>query len=301
MAGKIPTVSRDVNGILIEHRQTDGFINATAMSVAHLKDLNDWFTTKDTLELFAALAEDLGVEIKTGDIRNLEASRLSASKYVEMFPGLIFSKRGAPEVGGGTWLHPDLAIQLAQWCNKSFALQVSRWVREWMTSAYNPIQLEADADRVQIRDELKDRKRLELTGQIKAFLESAGKYKPGSFHTNKTFWEAHDKLNTLLTTETAKQMRERLAKQLGKEITEQELLRDYFPIGDLANYASLCQAAANEMAMNRTSPLKAIEIAARQVLSHTYSPKPIDFTERIALVRRRLAQRDQLPLLPDNK
>jgi hypothetical protein len=68
----------------------------------------------------------------------------------------------------------------------------------------------------------------------------------------------------------------------------------------LANYASLCQAAANEMALNGTSPLMAIEVAAKQVLSPSYTAKPIDFTERIGMVRRRLEQRDQIPLLPES-
>lgn len=292
---KVPTVFRDVNGTAIEQRQTDGFINATSMSVAHGKDLNDWFTTKDTLELFAALAVDLGVEIKTGDIRDLDASKLSAAKYVEIFPGLVFSKRGSPLVGSGTWLHPDLAIQLAQWCNKPFAIQVSRWVREWMTSAYNPIQLEADADRVTMRDDLKDVKRLALTGQVKQFLVEAGLYEDKKY-TNIFFGRVHNEVNIILTTEKAAVMRERLEKHIGKKVSESELLRDYFPILDLTSYAALCQAAANEMEMNGTEPIEAIRKAARYVLASNYVPKPIDFTERIGLVRRRLEHRDQLLL-----
>lgn len=293
---KIPMVSRDVNGTAIEQRQTDGFINATAMAVAHGKDLNDWFTTKDTLELFVALADDLGLEIKTGDFRDLDVSRLSAAKYAEIFPGLIFSKRGSPLVGGGTWLHPDLAIQEAQWCNKPFAIQVSRWVREWMTSAYNPIQLEADSDRVTMRDDLKDVKRLALTTQVKRFLVEAGLYDDKKY-TGIFFGQVHNELNIVLTTEKAVVMRERLEKHLGKKVSESELLRDYFPILDLTNYASLCQAAANEMEMNNTPPIEAIRKAARYVLPSNYVPKPIDFTERIGLVRRRLEQRDQLLLI----
>ena len=30
----------------------------------------------------------------------------------------------------GSWFHPDLAVQLAQWISPFFSLQVSRWVRE---------------------------------------------------------------------------------------------------------------------------------------------------------------------------
>jgi KilA-N domain len=293
---KDPIFSRDVNGMTIEQRQTDGFINGTAMSVAHHKELNDWFTTKDTLELFIALAEDLSVEIKTGDFRDLDISRLSAAKYSDIFPGLVFSKRGSPLVGGGTWLHPDLAVQLAQWCNKPFAIQVSRWIREWMTSAYNPIQLEADADRVAMRDELKDVKRLALTDQVKYFLVEAGLYEDKKY-TGIFFGRVHNEVNIILTGEKASVMRERLEKVLGKKLTESELLRDYFPITDLANYAALCQAAANEMSRNNTEPVHAVRKASEYVLPPDYVPKPIDFTERIALVRRRLEQRDQLLLL----
>lgn len=294
MGKKITTVSRDVNGVSVEQRHIDGFINITAMAVAHNKKIDSWLRTQETLELFQALAESLN--IKCVDLSISDAARLSASKYAKIFPGLIIVRQGSPENGGGTWVHPDLAVQAAQWCNKPFALSVSRWVREWMNSAYNPIQLEADADRVQMRDSLKDSKRLEFTGQIKAFLEAAGRYNPGSRSTNLEFAKAHDKLNRLLTTETAKGMRSRLEQKLSKTVSESELLRDYFPINALADYAAMCQAAANEMALNGTDPLTALDIAAKQVLSRSYTPRPIDFTERIGLVRQRLQQKDQLLL-----
>ena len=297
MANKIvKKVVGEINGTSIEQRSIDGFINGTAMCVAHQKKINDWFRNQDTWELFITLAQDLDKNFNYGNSRNLDLPRLSGSKYNKIFPNLIISRSGSPETGGGTWLHPTLAIQLAQWCNPRFAIQVSRWVQEWMTSAYNPIQLEADADRIKIRDNLKDDKRLEFTDQIKSFLEAAGKYDPSSWGTRRFFSDAHDKLNILLTTETAKEMRERLSQEIGKAITEKELLRDYFPINDLANYASLCQAAANEMDENNTPPLEAIDIAARQVLSKKYVAKPINFTERISLVRKRLVQKDQFTL-----
>jgi hypothetical protein len=33
-----------------------------------------------------------------------------------------------------TWIHPDLAIQLAQWISPKFALQVSKWIRTLFTT-----------------------------------------------------------------------------------------------------------------------------------------------------------------------
>ena len=302
MAKKIiKKIVGELNGISIEQRVKDGFINGTAMSTAHNKKINDWFRNQDTLDLFIALAIDLDPNFNYDNSRNLDLTRLSGAKYSRIFPDLVVSRSGSPETGGGTWLHPTLAIQLAQWCSPAFAIQVSRWVQEWMTSGYNPIQLEADADRVRVRDSLKDDKRLELTDRIKSFLEVAGRYDPSSWETRKHFINAHDKINILLTTETAKKMRERLGQEVGHEIKENELLRDYFPIINLTDYASLCQAAANEMATNNTHPLDAIDIAAKQVLSTKYVAKPIDFTERIDLVRRRLEQKDQyiLPIRND--
>lgn len=281
----------EFNGISIEQRQTDGFINGTAMCTSNEKDVADWLANKSTLELLNALARRLGQPVHNFKDRN--SGDLSATRVSKLFPALIVVRRGSPANGGGTWIHHKLAVQLAQWCNAEFALLVSDWVEAWLM-AYSPIQLEVDADRVKMRDTLKDHKRLELTDQIKAFLEAAGRYDPKSFHTRKMFWDAHDKLNILMTTETAKQMRLRLEAQLGRKIKENELLRDYYPIDTLAEYAAMCQAAANEMIANNTHPLDAIDIAVRQVLPRSYLAAPIDFSERIELVRRRLEQRDQL-------
>lgn len=279
MAARIVTIARVIDGSTVDQRQQDGYVNVTQLCKAHRETTGERKDPRNWLETIAAKSAMEKLSTVTG---------IPVTALVEVRQGGKLQ---------GTWIHPRLAVRFAMWLSDDFSLLVEDWVHEWMSSGYNPIQLEADADRVNMRDELKDNKRLEFTGQIKAFLEAAGRYKPGSFHTNKAFWEAHDKLNVLLTTETAKRMRERLALTLGKEVSEQELLRDYFPITDLANYAALCQAAANEMAVNRTHPLKALDIAAQQVLSQKHIAKPIDFTERIALVRKRLEQKDQLLLL----
>jgi hypothetical protein len=277
MAAKVVMMTRDVNGVPVEQRQVDGYVNATALVKAYeqstsiRKDVRDWLLTERAKAYIELLSVKTGIPVLT----------------------LAQVKRGGTTPG--TWIHPKLSVPFGTWLSVEFEMLVAEWYEEWMVSR-SPSQLEADADRVQIRDELKDKKRLELTGQIKAFLQAAGQYKPGSYHTNRAFWEAHDKLNILLSTETAEQMRDRLQQELGRTVSGQELLRDYFPILDLVNYAALCQAAANEMAVNKTSPLLAIDIAARQVLPQNYVARPIDFTERIGLVRQRLEQRGQLLL-----
>lgn len=291
MSAKLKFRSRQVNGIEVEQRERDGFINGTTMCVAHGKEISEWFRRRETIELITALAIDLGLEINLGISQDSNAAKVSAA-----YPDLVLSKRGAPESGGGTWVHPDLAIQLAQWCNTSFAIQVSRWVRDWLLEIYNPTQIESDIDRVAIRADLKDVKRLDLMDRVRDFLQAAGRYNPKDEQTRIYFGRVQNKLNVVLTTEKAIEMRARLERHLSKKVSESELLRDFFPITDLVNFGTLCQAAANEMSMNGTDPLVAIDIAAKQVLPKTYVAKPIDFTEQISLVRQRIAQRDQLKI-----
>ena len=93
----------------------DGYINATMLCKASLvckgkeKKFNDWFRLQNTKELIIALEND----------KNLNAG-IPVFKSIEVTKGKY----------GGSWIHPDLAIQLAQWLSPHFAIQVSRWTRE---------------------------------------------------------------------------------------------------------------------------------------------------------------------------
>lgn len=295
MGKKQEKVSRDVNGILVEQRLSDGFINATAMCIAHNRDISQWFRTQDTLELFISLADDLGFDhpFKAVILQDLDVVRLSASKYTKAFPQLVVSKRGSPETGGGTWLHPDLAIQLAQLCNKPFAIQVSRWIREWMTTGQNPVYTQEDVDRLVYRTNLRDEARLRAGGQVKIYLKDQNLYDNRDFKDN-FFASFHDAINLAVTGEKAWQMRLRLSKIIGKKVTEGELIRDYFPALSLQYYISVNEAAANLMRLKKLHPITAVEHAAELVLPAGYIPTPIDFVEHIKNVKKRLHQ------LPDS-
>jgi hypothetical protein len=136
---KILTFRRPVNGIPVEQRRADGFINGTAMCVAHDKDISDWLALDVTMRLVTALANRLGISFNSGISPNSVKTRVSS-----IFPTLILVKRGAPVTGGGTWIHHKLATNLAQWCSAEFALQVSDWIEEWLLTAQNPIQSSID-------------------------------------------------------------------------------------------------------------------------------------------------------------
>jgi len=285
---KPQNISHQVNGVFVEQRSTDGFINGTAMCVAHGKDVSDWLKTDDTWDLVVALADDLG--IVPNDPKNRKSGNSVFTRVSAYYPSLAIVKRGSPDTGGGTWLHPDLALHLAQWCSKPFAIQVSRWIREWMTSGQNPIWTQQiDIDRVIYRDALKDEARLRMTGQVKVFLERIRKYDDKKYR-GQFFSRVHDAINTAVTSETAKVMRYRISSMLGTEIKEHELIRDYFPAMYLQRYIAVCEAAANYMLRDGLHPITAVERATEIVLPANYLPEPIDFSENIKFVRKRLIQ-----------
>lgn len=82
----------------------DGYIHATEICKIASKKIHDWLRLKETMEL--------------------------ENKLKQQNPHKVFIdvKKG----GGnqGTWIHPDLAFNLIQWCSTEFSIQVSKWLFE---------------------------------------------------------------------------------------------------------------------------------------------------------------------------
>jgi len=93
---------------LIPFRE-DGYIDATAICKAGRKQFNDWKRLGTTKALIEVLESETGI---------------LASLLIETYKG------NTDKFTQGSWIHPDLAIQLAQWVSPKFAIQVSRWMRE---------------------------------------------------------------------------------------------------------------------------------------------------------------------------
>ncbi len=84
----------------IEQRDIDRYLNGTQMAIAGGKRIGDWLATDDYK-------------------RYVEA--LSAITRIPVI-GLVIVKGGRPNLGGGTWIHPKLAIKLARWISVDFEL-----------------------------------------------------------------------------------------------------------------------------------------------------------------------------------
>lgn len=105
----------ELNGIAILSRE-DGFINATAMCKAGKKEFKHWNSLESTKALTRALVE----------VENADVGISTSAKYSV----IDIKKGGNDKKAQGSWIHPDLAVQLAQWISPTFALQVSKWIRE---------------------------------------------------------------------------------------------------------------------------------------------------------------------------
>lgn len=96
---------------VISQRIKDGYVNATAMCKAAGKNWNDYTrlsTTKPFLDELSTV---------TGVARD----------------GLIQSIVGGIPQYQGTWVHPQVAVHLAQWLSPKFAVLITQWVTDWMS------------------------------------------------------------------------------------------------------------------------------------------------------------------------
>jgi hypothetical protein len=83
---KIELITHEYNGVVINQRGKDGFINATAMCQAFDREASDWLGTESTFNLVVALANRL-------EIKAIFDSRESGDQ------DLKWEKRGYCEAG----------------------------------------------------------------------------------------------------------------------------------------------------------------------------------------------------------
>ena len=101
-------------GALIHQRQADGYINATAMCKVAGKLWGHYQENAQTKAFLKALSADIGIPISD----------------------VVQSIKGGDRSLQGTWVHPQVAVHLAQWLSPEFAVKVSQWIVEWMSGKH---------------------------------------------------------------------------------------------------------------------------------------------------------------------
>ncbi len=107
----LPLVQYELEREVIHQRVRDGYVNATAMCKAAGKSWADYNRLGATQAFLTALSVDMGIPIS----------------------GIVHSIRGGDPTLQGTWVHPQVAINLAQWLSPQFAVKVTQWVVDWMS------------------------------------------------------------------------------------------------------------------------------------------------------------------------
>jgi len=113
--------TRSYDGTPISRRTTDGYVNATAMCKANGKRWSDYRESDRADKYLQALASVTGISVN----------------------GLIDTKIGGSN-GGGTWVHPQVAVDLARWISAPFAV----WMDGWFLEAGNPVSAPEDRNSV---------------------------------------------------------------------------------------------------------------------------------------------------------
>lgn len=107
----LPLVQYEIDREVIYQRVKDGYVNATAMCKAAGKNFADYNRLASTKAFIDELSSDMGFPITE----------------------LVQSIQGGNPTLQGTWVHPQVAIHLAQWLSPKFAVQVTKWVFDWMS------------------------------------------------------------------------------------------------------------------------------------------------------------------------
>lgn len=120
-------IQADFNGQRL-HFTSDAWFNATEAASHYGKEPGDWLRQRDTVDYLAALASYHGNSDFVEEFNAISGlpstSAASQSRLLKLAKqsGYVRTKAGNPQNGGGTWLHPKLAVRFAQWLDVRFAI-----------------------------------------------------------------------------------------------------------------------------------------------------------------------------------
>ena len=100
-------------GHVVRQRSKDGYVNATALCKAAGKLFGHYHANQSTADFVIELSSAIGIPI---------------TELIQVVSG------GNPALQG-TWVHPQVAIHLAQWLSPAFAVNVTKWVYDWMSGS----------------------------------------------------------------------------------------------------------------------------------------------------------------------
>lgn len=101
------------NELSLYQRSSDGYVDATKLCKQAGKRINHYLHNQETKEYLAELARSAGIPA------NL----------------LVVKRNTGVNTERGTWVHPKVAIHLAQWFSPQFAVFVTNIMMDWFSGA----------------------------------------------------------------------------------------------------------------------------------------------------------------------
>lgn len=130
-------IERHYNDVSIQQRAGDQYVDATAMCKSCDKRWHDYARLDNTQAFLAALSAETGIPVSA----------------------LVETRKGGKPSEQGTFVHPDIAVHLAQWLDPRFAVQVSQWIRELLTTGKVEVVSDTDPLETALMAALETRKR----------------------------------------------------------------------------------------------------------------------------------------------
>ena len=124
MAGSFTRAMKDGQGgeLRIQCRESDGFCNATLMCKSAGRKWDTYNRSQNAKNFILHLQSVLGV--------SSDASSILSSR-----PGLVIHITSGQNTDRGTWVHPKIAIHLAQWMSPAFAVWVTDLVQRYISGS----------------------------------------------------------------------------------------------------------------------------------------------------------------------
>lgn len=139
----LPAVLGEYNGVTIGYDPSgDGMVNATAMCKAAGKLWADYWRTQQTQAFADELSRSMGIPIDL----------------------LVVTVSTGVNARRGTWVHPDVAIDLAKWCSPAFQVWATQRIRQYLITGRLPA-LHPEHQEAQLAT--RDPALLEILGAVK--------------------------------------------------------------------------------------------------------------------------------------
>ena len=268
-------INHEFNGFKIRQRADDGYINATDMCKANNKEWRYYWRLPNTQKYAKALAEDLGID--------LVVNNPMCNNYAS---ALVLTFRGGNSQQG-TWVHPEVASDLAQWISIPFRIRVNRWVITWITNGKNSVQPQTTKTNADLTEIVKELENLIISIRSHGRTIHTGSHQPvdplllKSLHTL-----SHNQLSVINATIEHLELLKRIAEMNSEPTTPEETINYLF-----------ASPAPTEKAEPKTQTAKTKSIKTKQ-LTNINIKIPSSQRQWLADTARMVRQNNTKPVPP---